>query len=454
MIRTLSEFGHRRLAAVLLAMVAICAVSASAGHPARAAEPAPAESGFSSEQQKLNIASFEYVWTTIRDRLWDPDILGLDWEGIGEEYRPMVEEAGSMDEVRSALNGMLDELGQSHFAVIPREAYEDMGISESSGAGMGDTGIDPRIRGNAALVISVREGSPAYTAGIIPGWEIESINGASMSEKIEELREQLGERPFLEYIVNAALVSRLRGEPGDTVSIGFVDGKGDRREIPVVLEERRGEAHKFGYLPPFYVWIESRGLEGGIGFISFGCFFDPSRIMPEFNKAMSSFLDAPGIILDLRGNPGGIGAMAMGMAGWFIDEKGRYLGTFETRETSLKLIVNPRPETFRGPVAVLVDEMSTSASEFLAGGLQAMGRAKVFGVKTPGAALPSVIEKLPNGDAFQYVIGNYVAEDGKRLEGRGVIPDFEVVADRESLLKGRDPVIEEAIEWIRNDGSE
>jgi len=415
---------------------------------ADAAGPEGGEETLTPEQKKLNIESFDYIWNTINDRFWDPDFMGMDWEEIGGRYRPVVEKAESMAQARGAMNRMLEELGQSHFAVLPREAYQDMGISGRGEGDRGETGISARVLNDRALVVSVRKGSPAEKAGISQGWVITSVSERDLNESIGKIKEELAEREFLEFIINASVNNRLRGEPGDTLALEFLDGKGELRAREIILEERKGEAHRFGYLPPFYVWIDSKRMDSGIGYIAFGCFFSPNKIMPEFNRAMASFHDAPGVILDLRGNPGGIGAMAMGMAGWFVKEKGRYLGTLSTRETSLKLIINPRQGAFEGPVAVLVDGMSTSSSEFLAGGLQAIGRARVFGVRTPGAALPSVIDKLANGDAFQYVIGNYVAEDGTRLEGRGVIPDQTVDLSRKKLLKGKDPFIEAAAEWI------
>src|SRR5262249_33546338 len=105
--------------------------------------------------------------------------------------------------------------------------------------------------------------------------------------------------------------------------------------------------------------------------------------------------------------------------------------------------------TFLGPLAVLVDGCSASTSEIFAGGLQGLKRARVFGTRTAGAALPSLIELLPNGDRFQFAIANYVSVDGKVLEGAGVQPDQEVKPDRKALLSGCDPVVEAARQWIK-----
>ena len=89
-------------------------------------------------------------------------------------------------------------------------------------------------------------------------------------------------------------------------------------------------------------------------------------------------------------------------------------------------------------------------TEIFAGGLQDLGRARVFGTRTAGAALPSAIERLPNQDGFQYAVANYISEGGEVLEGRGVIPDVEVIPSREALLRGEDPVVRAAVGWIRD----
>jgi carboxyl-terminal processing protease len=207
---------------------------------------------------------------------------------------------------------------------------------------------------------------------------------------------------------------------------------------------------RFGNLPETRLYFESRALPDGAGYIRFNEFLDPASIMPQFEAALKSFRKAPGVMIDLRGNPGGIGIMAMGIAGFFIDKDGQRLGEMKTRDTTLKFVIFPRPETYAGPLAILVDEGSASTSEILAGGLQDLKRARIFGVRTAGAALPSDIVRLPNGDGFQYAQASYTSESGTVLEGAGVKPDVVVEQTREALLAGRDLVVEAADEWIRS----
>jgi carboxyl-terminal processing protease len=175
----------------------------------------------------------------------------------------------------------------------------------------------------------------------------------------------------------------------------------------------------------------------------------------EFQKAMDAHRHADGIIVDLRGNPGGLAAMLTGISGHFVKER-KVLGTMKMRDSELRFPANPRlvngagerVEPFAGPLAILVDPLSGSASECFTGGMQSIGRARVFGEVSMGQALPALFDKLPNGDVLIHAYGDFVTADGTRLEGRGVVPDEIVPLTRESLLAGRDPVLEAALAWI------
>jgi carboxyl-terminal processing protease len=82
--------------------------------------------GEETPEQQLNIESFEKVWTTIRDKHWDPKLGGLDWEAIHDEFRPQIEGANSRARVRSLISSMVSRLGQSHFSIIPMEVYKEI----------------------------------------------------------------------------------------------------------------------------------------------------------------------------------------------------------------------------------------------------------------------------------------------------------------------------------------
>jgi carboxyl-terminal processing protease len=177
---------------------------------------------------------------------------------------------------------------------------------------------------------------------------------------------------------------------------------------------------------------------------------DPGRLMPVFNRTMRNLIEsgAPGLVIDLRGNPGGLGAMVAGMAGWFLSEEDACLGTLRLRSGELKLVAYSRPQLYRGPIAVLLDSMSLCGSEVLATALREHGLARVFGERTAGMAQVGNLLELPNGDLFMYVLADYQSVQGVRLEGHGVEPDVVIHPTRTMLLEGRDPVLSAALDWL------
>ncbi|MDM7917503.1 MAG: S41 family peptidase [Candidatus Eisenbacteria bacterium] len=434
-------------AGVLLALLAATAIIAVMLTAACAHRPkSPPGIPLTPSQRELEVASFDQVWTTIRDKHWDSTKVGADWEAARDSLRPKVESAVTREQSLAAMTHLIDRLGQSHFGIIPNTIYQDL---DAGPRGEGRPGFDLRVVDEQALVVSVEPGSPAESLGVRPGWVISRVRDQDVAAVLDKLSPQFEGKTLRDLVLTNAVLARLSGSIGEIVAVRFLDG-GDRRvDLDVPLVAPRGNRVSFGNIPPMYAYFDSRELEGGILYTKISVFFDPGRIMTAFGEAIESNLDAPGLILDLRGNPGGIGAMAMGVAGWLVEGSDRELGVMQTRGSRLKFSISPRARTYGGPVALLVDGLSASSSEVLVAGLQDLGRARVFGTRTAGAALPSTIEKLPNGDGFQYAFANYTSTGGAVLEGRGVEPDEKVVADRASLLSGRDPVLDAAVAWIR-----
>jgi carboxyl-terminal processing protease len=164
---------------------------------------------------------------------------------------------------------------------------------------------------------------------------------------------------------------------------------------------------------------------------------------------VDSVKSCDGVVIDLRGNPGGVGAMVMGFAGYFVDST-QSLGTMRTRQVSLNFVINPRALRFNGKVAILVDPMSASTSEIFATGMQRIGRARVFGERSAAAALPALMERLPSGDVFVHAVADFTDPSGKRVEGAGVVPDVVVPLRITDLAQGRDAPLDAALRWIES----
>ena len=444
-----------------LDLLILCLLCTLVGTGCAASDPTAKTNGktppLTPEQQQLNLDSFDMVWTTISEKHYDETLGGLDWPAIGEELRPQVAVATTMPEARKPMQEMIQRLEQSHFVIYPADIYDDAagtgGIEDdgrqlSHSGAVGHSGLDLRVIEQQVLVIAVDQASPAAASGVKPGWEIISIGSVNLEERIDRLQEYLHGGTTAGMVLSRSVESRLTGDEGDTIPVVFLDGNNEEVKLDLVLGPAPGHPFTMGNLPEVMVWTKQDILEGDIGYFGFNFFLDVMTVMGDYNKAMDSFQDLPGVIIDLRGNPGGLGAMAMGMAGWFVEEKGQRLGTMIMRTGEFNFIINTRANGYHGRVALLIDDLSASTSEIFAGGLQDLKLARVFGMRTAGAALPSMIEKLPNGDGFQYAIANYISEGGEVLEGVGVVPDVEVVPTRENLQSEGDPILEAARKWL------
>lgn len=398
------------------------------------------------------VETFDTAWTIVRDSHFDETMTGLDWDAVAAELRPRAAAAASPGELREVLRDMLGRLQQSHFAIIPQTADRP-----GSGADLsGSPGFDVRLMGRDLVVTRVEAGSGAAEAGVRAGWIVQAIGGASVAVLLEPLLGTLEPR-LLQVEAWRLAQSHLRGPSGSTARIAFEDAAGQVRPVSVSRRSDTGAPVTVGSLPTMFVRLDSHraATPNGrpVGVISFNVWM--TAVDALFQQAVDEHRGADGIIVDLRGNPGGLAAMLMGISGHFIDER-LVLGVMKTRDHELKFVVNPRRVSaggqrvtpFDGPVAILIDGLSGSASECFTGGMQALGRVRVFGEPSMGQALPALFSRLPNGDVLIHAYGDFVTADGTRLEGRGVIPDEVIAATRSDLLAGRDAVLDAALAWM------
>lgn len=444
-------------AAALLALAGCAAAS-----PRAADAPVPVEAR--SIDPALAEATFDTAWTIIHRTFWDTTFNGVDWRATREELLPRARAAGTDAELRAVVQEMLDRLRFSHLVVIPGDAADALAADEPRGpAGEpGNAGLELRWADEALLVTRVVPGGAGEAAGVRPGWIAESAGGmteARIRTALARLPATADPRRFAAY-ASQAMEAALEGSAGDTVRARFRDGADRVVEVPLVLRQPEGRMTTLGNLPPILARVETerRATADGaeVGIIRFPIWLP--AVAGDLDRAVDALRGADGIVVDLRGNPGGLGAMAPGFAGHFVDRRDT-LGTMITRRDTLHLVINPRrvsPDArpvapFAGPVAVLVDERTASTSEFFAGGMQALGRARVFGEASSGQALPSLMPRLPNGDVLLHAIADFVGPDGERWEGRGVVPDAVAAPARAALLAGRDPALEAALAWIEQE---
>lgn len=390
------------------------------------------------------LAAFDTVWRTIHETYYDPDFGGLDWEGVRAELRPRVGQATSADEQRAVIRDMLGRLGQSHFALLTSvPGADDL-------RGPASVPFDVRLASAGLLVTRV---SPDADGAVLAGDTIHRIGDQDVAVLLDGVDAADPRRSELAW--RRAMVA-LSGAPATRVRLTVQAPGGHERDVDVVRVVPPGEAVALGNLPVLRASLDTRERVTAsgrrVGVIRFNIWM--AAIAEPFAMAVDRFRDADGLVIDLRGNPGGLADMIRGIAGHLVDEPA-VLGRMRMRGLDLEFRVNPRRSTmdgrsvepYAGPVAILVDDLTASASECFAGGLQAIGRARVFGTRSAGQALPASTQQLRTGDVLLYAIGDFVTPTGQRLEGRGVTPDVDVPVTPEALAAGRDAE-SEAIEWI------
>jgi carboxyl-terminal processing protease len=400
--------------------------------------------------RQTSVETFDAAWRIVRDTHFDPTFNGVDWAKVRDELRPRAEAAATPDALRAVIGEMLSRLGLSHFVLMPGGAGDPASADLS-----GWPGFEFRLDGRDAVVVEVDAEGPAAGA-ITPGWSITAVDGRTVEEILLPLgRDQW--TPFKRFEAWRLVTSRVRGSLGSQAEILLADETGKTRRTVIRRESEPGERMQVGNLPLLAVRTAGRQIKTPkgqtVGLIAFNIWMTP--IDGFVQRAVDEYRGASGIVLDLRGNPGGLAAMIMGISGHFFDEP-VLLGRMKTRDGELRLTANPRRvdangaavEPYSGPLAILVDGLTGSASECFAGGLQDVRRARVFGTPTMGQALPALFDRLPNGDVLMHAFGDFVTATGERLEGRGVVPDEEVPMSRAGLAAGRDAVLERALAWI------
>jgi carboxyl-terminal processing protease len=404
--------------------------------------------------KKLQVETFEETWTTVHDSFPYEDFNGVDWQGVHDELLPQAKKTKSAEELRPVLRDMLSRLELSHYGIIPLEKYEvvtDNKTNNSSnsknslGDQLGWIGLQARWI-DEQLVVTKSTGN-AKENDIQTGWTIKEIGTTSITD-VASVTEDSRERAFdIGYYTK----SKFTGYAGNEIRILFEDYDGEVQEKNLTYTVGSSiTSPPFGNLPSELILFSYEVLEEGPHLISFSSFLMPIRepMDEAFEKIAKE--NPPGVIIDLRGNPGGLIDLGVSLCGYVISEKDIDLGTQISRDGTLFLTIYPRPEhlQYDGPVAILIDELSASTSEVTAGGLQELERAMVFGQQSAGKALPSVIKELPNGDRLQYVILDLKKTSGSRYEGVGVIPDVTVPRTQEIYKTGIDPELTAAINWI------
>ena len=406
---------HKRmkLIAVITAVVVLTlcvVVSAQSGKPSTAA---------------LREKTFELVWKTVNEKYFDPTFGGVDWKKIHEEYAPRVAQTKNDEELIELLTEMVGKLPVSHLEIVPAAALERV-KRKLVYVGVSLKEVEGRV-----TIWRLWPNSPAAQSPLRTGFIITKLDDAPV-EKLEDA------------------LRKLSGEAGTKLRITYLDENDLPREV--VLERRELPltelvAEKNGPVPTQYSVFRTERLRDGIAYIHFSTFI--ARLKEKLEAAMATMHDAPGLIIDLRGNGGGDDSVGIALANLLFEKRTQLMITRTRKGDDLYYAAKPKKNAYTGPVVILLDAQSGSASEQFAAGLQEVGRASVIGMTSEGEDMDADGIELPIGGFLIYPYGLPRTPKGVVIEGRGVIPNIEVPLKRSDLLQGKDSQIEAAITHLQ-----
>jgi len=420
----------------IIVCLALCNMATTLGQPKE------------SDEIGIRRASLDTVWQTVNEYHYDPTFGGVDWQEIRDRYYKLAAEAEDDETLIKLLNQMLLELKLSHYAVFRIEEKARSGSPLLSGASIG---IDLRLFGNDAVITYIDPEFPAALAGMKHGHTIKSLNGISVHQILAEEEAKhishFSERRKINNMCDA-IVKHCFGQLGDTVAISYEDEAGKSRDVTLQMKQRESGVKIEEGFPTVYVDFNFEKLNDDIGYVYFSAVLPPADSL--FVEAMKTMGDIQGLIIDIRGNPGGMHEIGEKIASGLLSESTLF-SVFRYRDRTEQVTVDPDPPIFEGPVVILIDVMNGSASERFSGCMQSIGRAKIIGDRSCGSVGPSDIKELPNGASFMYLVAQSLTPDGKVLEGHGVIPDIAAPLDRTALLEGRDTQIERAVAYLEEE---
>jgi carboxyl-terminal processing protease len=323
--------------------------------------------------------------------------------------RPVSQE----DLIRAAIRGMLQLLDDPYAAYLdPVAAQEARDIATGSFVGIG---VWLRPGPNGLEVSTVLPSSPAREAGIAPGDVLMAADGHPLRG------------------LSAEEAGRFIRGPEGSVVVLVVRTGGQEREVEV-------ERARIGFDDVQARMVDPRIAHAQVLQIGEGV---AERLRATLEELLAQ--GAQGVVLDLRGNPGGLAEEAAEVAGLFVEDGP--VARFADQGGELEAQGQALPPL---PLVVLVDSGTASAAELVAGAIQDHGRGVIVGTQTFGKGAVLAVSDLAEGAAVQFTTAEFLTPNGHVIEGRGISPD-------EQVLPGgpTDAQLERAVELVTSalDGS-
>ena len=326
-----------------------------------------------------------------------------------------------------AIDGLFSSLNDPHSTYIDPTTYS---ISRTDLSGTFQ-GIGATVSRQEDEIVIVRpfDGSPAELAGVRAGDVILEVNGESA----------------IGWTVDRAVLT-IRGPRGTTVTLKVRHSDGTEEVVDIVRD--RIEVDSINRIPPGGVLRDADGNDvTDLGYIRIAQFTERT---PDELQDMIESIEADGVqglILDVRGNPGGLLAETVEVTDLFLNEG---VIIVQVDRDGNERIAEARPgQVTQLPIVIVQDEQSASGSELLAVALQEHGRATIVGARSFGKGTVNSVRELSDGGAIYISIARYLSPNRNQIEGLGVIPDVPVELTPEDIDAQRDVFIHRAIDVLR-----
>ncbi|WP_033742904.1 S41 family peptidase [Helicobacter pylori] len=311
---------------------------------------------------------------------------------VSEIEKKYVDKISISEIMTKAIEGLLSNL-DAHSAYLNEKKFKEF-QAQTEGE-FGGLGITVGMRDGVLTVIAPLEGTPAYKAGVKSGDNILKINNEStLSMSIDDA------------------INLMRGKPKTPIQITVVRKNEPKplvfNIIRDIIKLPSVYVKKIKETPYLYVRVSG---------------FD-KNVTKSVLEGLKANPKAKGIVLDLRGNPGGLLNQAVGLSNLFIKEGVLVSQKGKNKEENLEYKANGRAPYTNLPIAVLVNGGSASASEIVAGALQDHKRAVIIGEKTFGKGSVQMLLPVNKDEAIKITTARYYLPSGRTIQAKGITPDI------------------------------